>query len=237
MPNLAAIRGWSPERGVRLVTLAPELPGAPDLIAALIGQGVTVSAGHSAATYDQAMSGIEAGIRYGTHLFNAMAPLHQREPGLAGALLTDPRVGVGMICDGFHTHPAIVELSWQALGGRRLNLVSDAIAALGMPPGQYTVGDRRIYVDDTCARLEDGTIAGSIMGLDGALRNLVGFTGCMLEEGLQTITTTPAAVLGLEAERGAIARNKLADLVLLTPDLHVHTTVVAGRIVYQGTNS
>lgn len=236
-PDLAAISGWSPEEGVRLVTLAPELPGTPALIGALTDQGVTVSAGHSAASYAQAMSGIEAGIRYGTHLFNAMAPLHQREPGVAGALLTDPRVAAGMICDGFHTHPAMVELAWQALGGRRLNLVSDAIAALGMPPGQYTVGDSQIYVDAICARLLDGTIAGSIMGLDGALRNLLAFTDCTLEEGLQTITTTPATVLGLGAERGAIRRSRLADLVLLTPDLHVHTTLVHGEIVYQGKKS
>jgi len=232
-PDLAAIDGWSPEQGVRLVTLAPELPGALELISALTDRAVVVSAGHSAASYVEAMSGIGAGIRYGTHLFNAMAPLHQREPGVAGAVLTDPRVVAGIICDGFHTHPAMVKLAWQALGGRRLNLVSDAIAALGMLPGRYSIGHSRINVDDTCARLLDGTLAGSIVGLDGALRNLLAFTGCALEEGLQTITTTPASVMGLGANRGTIAPRHLADLVLLTPDLQVHTTVVAGKVVYQ----
>ena len=232
-PDIGGVTDWSPDQGVRLVTLAPELPGSLELITTLVNRGVVVSAGHSAATYVQAKSGIEAGIRYGTHLFNAMAPLHQREPGVAVALLTDPRVVTGLICDGFHTHPAMVKLAWQALGGRRLNLVSDAIAALGMPPGNYTVGENRIVVDDTCSRLQDGTIAGSIVGLDGALRNLVAFAGCSLEEALPSITSTPAALLGLGAERGTIAPGRLADLVLLTQDLHVHTTVVAGEIVYR----
>lgn len=232
-PDLAAIRDWAPERGVRLVTLAPELPGALDLVAALTERGVVVGAGHTAASYVQAMSGIEAGIRYGTHLLNAMAPLHQREPGLAGALLTDPRTVAGMIGDGVHAHPAMIKLAWKALGNRRLNLVSDAISALGMPPGHHSLGDGRILVDDACARLPDGTMAGSVVALDAALRNLLTFTGCSLEEGLPTITTTPAAVLGMGAERGSIAPRHVADLVLLTPDLHVHTTVVAGRIAYQ----
>jgi N-acetylglucosamine-6-phosphate deacetylase len=233
MPDLASVEDWSLANGVRLVTLSPELPGALDLVKSLADRGVVVSAGHSAATYVQAMSGIEAGIRYGTHLFNAMAPLHQREPGVAVALLTDPRIVTGLICDGFHTHPAMVRLAWQALGGRRLNLVSDAIAALGMPPGDYTVGENRIVVDESCARLPDGTIAGAIVGLDGSLRNLVAFAGCSLQEALPTITSTPASVLGLAAERGTIAPGRLADLVLLTRDLHVHTTMVGGRIVYR----
>ncbi len=233
-PDLADIGDWSPERGVRMVTLAPELPGALDLVAALTERGVVVSAGHSAATYLQAMSGIEAGIRYGTHLFNGMAPLYHREPGLPGALLTDPRVVAGMIGDGVHTHPAMIKLAWQAVGSsRRLCLVSDAITALGMPPGLHSLGDGQILVDDSCARLLDGTMAGSIAALDTILRNLVAFTGCSLGEGLATITSTPAAVLGLGAERGSIAPRRVADLVLLTPDLHVHTTVAAGRIAYR----
>jgi N-acetylglucosamine-6-phosphate deacetylase len=232
-PDLAAIRDWSPEQGVRLVTLAPELPGALDLISALAERGVVVSAGHSAASYAQALSGIEAGIRYGTHLFNAMSPLHQRQPGLIGALLTDPRPTVGMIGDGIHTHPAVMALAWQAWGSRRLSMVSDAMAALGMPPGQHLLGDYRATVDEQVARLEDGTLAGSIQALDRVLRNLINFTGCSLAEALPTVTTTPAALLGLAAERGSVAPGQRADLVLFTPALEVHTTIVAGKIVYE----
>lgn len=232
-PSVEAAAVWSPESGVRLVSLAPELPAALDVIRSLIGRGVLVSAAHSMATYDEAIAGFEAGIRYGTHLFNAMPALGHRDPGLPGALLTDDRVTVGIIADGIHTHPAIIKLVWQALGPTRLNLVTDAMAALGMPAGVHLLGDFEVTVDASSARLADGTLAGSILSLDQALRNLIAFTGCTLSEALATITTTPAKALGLSHERGRIAPGYVADLVLLTPDLHVQTTIVAGGIVYQ----
>lgn len=231
-PDLAAIRDWSPEEGVRLVTLAPEQPGALDLVRALSERGVVVSAGHSMATYAQALAGFEAGIRYGTHLFNAMPPMYHREPGLAGALLTDPRPAVGMIVDGVHTHPSMVDLAWRALRDR-LNLVTDAMAALGMPPGEHLLGDLHVRVDETSARLADGTLAGSILSLDQALRNLIAFAGCSLPDALATVTTTPAALLGLASERGQVALGYVADLVLLTPALEVQATVVRGNLVYE----
>ena len=131
LPSVEAVAGWSPATGVRLVTLAPELPGALEVIVALSDRGVLVSEGHSMATYDQAVAGFDAGARYGTHLFNAMPALGHRDPGLPGALLTDERATVGFIADGVHTHPSMIKLVWQALGGARLNLVTDAMAALG----------------------------------------------------------------------------------------------------------
>src|SRR5262245_55458555 len=184
------------------------------------------------ATYREAEAGFEAGIRYGTHLFNAMPVLGHREPGLAGALLTEPKLITGLIPDGIHVHPAVVALSWAAMGSQRLNLVSDAMAALGMPPGEYQIGDQRVIVTATDARLADGTLAGSILPLDIALRNLISFTGCSLEEALPTITTTPARLLGLAQEIGQVTRGFLADLVLLKPDLSVAKTIVKGEIVY-----
>lgn len=232
LPTLDAVADWSPQNGVRLATLAPELPGALPVIEALSGRGVLVSAGHSMATYDQAVAGFDAGIRYGTHLFNAMPSLLHRDPGLPGALLTDDRVTVGLIADGIHTHPAIVKLVWQALGPARLNLVTDAMAALGMPPGQHLLGDYMVTVDGETCRLADGTLAGSILSLDQALRNVIAFTGCALEDALPTITTTPARAIGLEHARGQIAPGYVADLVLLSPDLHVRGTVVDGELVY-----
>ena len=231
-PSLDAVADWSPQAGVRLVTLAPELPGALPVIEALAGRGVLVSAGHSTATYDQATAAFDAGTRYGTHLFNAMPSLLHREPGLPGALLTDPRTVVGLIADGVHTHPAIVSLVWQALGPERLSLVTDAMAALGMGPGQHILGDFDVTVDATSARLADGTLAGSILSLDQALRNLIRFTGCSLSDALATMTTTPARALGLDHERGQVAPGFMADLVLLSPDLEVRGTVVAGELVY-----
>ena len=232
LPALEAVAGWSPQTGVRLVTLAPELPGALPVIEALAARGVLVSAGHSTATFDEATMAFDAGARYGTHLFNAMPTMHHREPGLPGALLTDPRPVVGFIADGVHTHPSVISLVWQALGPERLNLVTDAMAALGMGPGKHLLGDFEVTVDATSARLADGTLAGSILSLDQALRNLIRLTGCTLADALATVTTTPAQALGLDHERGRIAPGYVADLVLLSPELEVRGTVVRGELVY-----
>lgn len=231
-PDLELISNWSAPRGVRLVTLAPELPGALALAERLVERGVIVSAGHSMATFDESQAGLRAGIGYGTHLFNAMPTINHREPGLAGALLSDSRAVTGLIPDGIHVHPAMIRLAWKAKGSAALNLVSDAMAALGMPPGRYQLNDFEVYVSETDARLENGTLAGSILPLDEAVRNLVGFTGCSLSEALATVTTTPARLLGLSEQRGHIAPDLLADLVLLTPDLKVALTICAGQVTY-----
>lgn len=231
-PNLEAAANWSPEQGVLLFTLAPELPGALEVVKTLVARGVVVSAGHSLATYAQAQAAFEAGVTYGTHLFNAMPTLNHREPGLPGALLTNPALTVGLIPDGIHVHPAVIKLIWAAKGGARLTLVTDAMAALGMSPGRYQIGDQAVIVTETDARLEDGTLAGSTISLDAALRNLIEFTGCALADALPTVTTTPAALLGLP-DRGQIAPGFMADLVLLSPELRVEKTIVGGQVVYQ----
>jgi N-acetylglucosamine-6-phosphate deacetylase len=231
-PDAGAVAGWSPETGVRLVTLAPELPGALAIAGLLSDRGVLVSAGHSMATFDEAKAGFDAGIRYGTHLFNAMPALQHRDPGLPGALLTDPRTTVGLIADGIHTHPAIVSLVWQALGPRRLSLVTDAMAALGMSAGTHRLADFDVIVDATSARLADGTLAGSILSLDQALRNLIAITGCSFADALQTMTTTAARAIGV-TDRGRIARGAVADVVLLSADLQVRTTIAAGVVAYE----
>jgi N-acetylglucosamine-6-phosphate deacetylase len=231
-PDLAAVAGWSAAAGIRLVTMAPELPGALDVISALASRGVLVSAGHSNATFDQAVAAFDAGARYGTHLFNAMSALGHRDPGLPGALLTDPRPTVGIIADGVHTHRSVIKLAWQALGARRMNLVTDAMAALGMPPGRHLLGDFEVVVDADSARLSDGTLAGSILSLDQALRNLVDIAGCTLAEALPTVTTTPARAIKMDHERGRIARGHVADMVLLTADLRVSATIAEGAIAY-----
>ncbi len=234
LPSAAAIGDWSAAAGVRLVTLAPELPWALDAIAALSGRGVVVSAGHSLATYDEAAAGFAAGARYATHLFNAMPTLHHREPGLAAAALADGRVVVGLIADGLHVHPALVDLVWRVLGPARLNLVTDAMAAMGMEPGEYLLGDYRVRVDDNSARLPDGTLAGCTLSLDAILRAFMAFTGAALPDALATVTTTPARLLGLDDRLGRIAPGLAADLVLMTPELAIVETLVAGETVYRG---
>lgn len=229
-PDPALVTGWSPVSGIRLVTLAPELPGALEIVRSLVGAGIVVSAGHSLATAAEASAGFDAGIRYVTHLFNAMPPLDHREPGLAGAALADSRVTVGLIPDGIHVHPTIIDLAWRLAGPDRFSIVTDAMAGLGMSPGTYQLGDTDVVVEDA-ARLRDGRLAGSVVGLDRAVRNVAGFTGASVEEVVAAVTSTPARLLGLP-DRGTIAVGGRADLVVLTPELEVVATIVGGRIVH-----
>jgi len=230
--SLEIIKDWTVDKGIKLVTLAPEQPNALQVVRELVSRGIIVSAGHSNATYDQALQGFEAGISYGTHIFNAQSPLQHREPGLVGALLANDAMPVGIIPDGIHVHPSVIEIVWKIKGSQYLTLVTDALVGLGMPPGQYTFGDFQIIVDDQIAKKPDGTISGSILSEDKALRNFIKFTGCSLEEALPTLTSTPARVLGL-SDRGRIREGFVADLVVLDENLKVVITIASGKIVYQ----
>lgn len=232
-PERAAVDGWSLDAGVRLVTLAPELPGALEVMRALVDRGVVVSLGHSMATAAEASAGVDAGARWATHLFNAMPPLHHRDPGLAGVALTDDRLGVGLIADGVHVHPLMVQLAARALGPR-LTLVTDAVAALGMPPGVVRLGGMEALSDGEGVRLPDGTLAGSNLSMDGAVANLMAFAGATLVDAVDAATRAPAAVLGVDHERGVLAPGAVGDLVLLDPDgAGVVATVIGGRVAWR----
>lgn len=233
-PNAAAVRKWTPKNGIRLVTLAPEMPGADKVISQLVKNKVVVSAGHSMAHFDEAVAAFDAGVRYGTHLFNAMPPLHHREPALAGALLRDTRATIGLIPDGVHVHPSLVKLVWLMAEGR-INLVTDAMAAMGSAPGSYQLGDRTVTVDATSARLPDGTLAGSVVTMDAAVRNFRSWTGCTLADAIDAVTTVPAALLGLTT-KGQVARGYDGDVVLLRQDGTVAMTIVAGDVVYESSD-
>ncbi len=202
-PDPGAVRDWSPASGVRIATLAPELPDALDVVDVLVANGVVVSAGHSDASFAEARAGFDAGIRFVTHLFNAMAPLDHREPGLAGAALADERVTIGLIADGLHVHPALVALVRRTVGPERLAIVSDAIDALGMPPGRHRLAGRVVVVDETSARLENGVLAGCVVGLEEGVGNLARFAGIEAADARIAATIVPARLLGLSWPLGA----------------------------------
>jgi N-acetylglucosamine-6-phosphate deacetylase len=207
---------------VRMVTLAPELPGGVDAVRRLDDAGVLVAIGHTDATYDEARAAIDAGARLGTHLFNAMRPLHHRDPGPVGALLDAP-VDVELIADGVHLHPAVLRTVFAAKPGRCI-LVTDAMAAAGAPDGDYRLGPMAIEVRDGVARLADGSgggaIAGSTLTMDAAVRFAVRTARLPLLDVVHAASTTPAAAWGL-TDVGAIEAGRRADLVVLDDRLEV----------------
>jgi N-acetylglucosamine-6-phosphate deacetylase len=206
---------WAAESGVALVTIAPELPGALELIRELVATGVVVSLGHTDATAHQFQAGLDAGASAVTHLFNAMRPFAHRDPGPIGATFADDSLVAGLICDGIHVDPVAVAMAWRSLGPDRLVLVTDAVAARG----------ERIHVDGV--RTAGGVLAGSAIRLDEALAHLVAFTGASVADAVRTVTATPARLLGLD-DRGAIVPGARADLTVLDRELRVIETFVAG---------
>lgn len=222
---------WTNDGGVRLVTLAPELPGATELIGRLDRHGVVVAAGHSDATAAQAAAGVEAGVSLVTHLFNAMAPLHHREPGLAGFTLGTDSLAAGLIVDGIHVAPEVVKLALRALGGDRLVLVTDAVASMGLPAGTHHLGARTVHTGPGGVRRDDGTLAGSDLTLDRAVRNLVEFTGCEPATAIGCASANPARIVG-ETDRGRLRVGALADVVLFDPELRVVAALCRGVLAH-----
>ncbi len=206
---------------VRVVTLAPELDGAIEAIRLLTGQGVLVGLGHSTASYEQAVAAADAGARLVTHLFNGMAPLHHRAPGLAGAALSDARLSPSLIADFIHVHPVLLRLALQSCPAI---LVTDAVAWQAA-----RVGSIGIAFTDGAPRLPDGTLAGSALTMEAAIRNVVSL-GVPLATAVSAASTRPAALLGL-ADRGAIAPGRRADLVALSPDLELEQLWIGGSNV------
>ncbi len=233
LPSVAAVKPLVASGIVRLLTLAPELPGALETSAYLKSQGVVVSLGHSEADYETARAALKAGAGWATHLFNAMPTLGHREPGLVGALLEADTPPIGFIADGVHVHPAIVRLVWRAKGMAGICLVTDAMAALGMPPGRYRIGDQDVQVDETSARLvARDTLAGSILSLDQAVRNMVQFTRCSPGQAIWMASGVPAVVLGL-TRKGRLAPGYDADLTVFDAKLRVQRTIIGGQTVYE----
>jgi N-acetylglucosamine-6-phosphate deacetylase len=226
-PSDALVEGWTRDAGVVMVTIAPELPGALDVIEHLVRHGVVVSIGHTDADAACVSDAKRAGATAVTHLFNAMAPFGHRAPGPVGAALADDSLIAGLICDGIHVDPLVVRVAWRALGPARLLLVTDATAALGLAPGRRRLGEIDIDASSSGVRTPDGTLAGSDLALDQAVRNLVTYTGCKPIEAVATVTTTPARLLRLD-DRGALEAGRRADVTVLDSGLNVVATFVGG---------
>jgi len=224
---LGTIAASRPDVGI--VTLAPELPGALDLVAALAAAGHRVSLGHSGADYDTAIAAIEAGARHATHLFNRMTPIAHRAPGLAGAVLSREEIAAELICDGYHVHPAMCRVAIAAKGPQGVMAITDGTAASGLAAGSFArLGGQRIVARAEAAFLDDGTLAGSTLTMDRAFRNLVTRFGSTLVEAAAMCSTTPARELGLTGF-GVIAVGAVADLVVLDRGLRVVRTFIGGE--------
>jgi N-acetylglucosamine-6-phosphate deacetylase len=230
-PSAALVETWLERAPVRLVTLAPELPGAIDLIEDLVARDVIVAMGHTDATWDEAAAAAAAGASLGTHLFNAMRPLHHREPGAVGYLLASDLV-VSVVAEGHHVDNRILGLVGRLKSPDRLVVVTDALAGLGMPPGRFELAGVDIVSDGTIGRRIDGTLSGSVGGLDRSITVLIE-AGLSAEDAIRAATINPARLLGLEATMGRVAVGRAADLVVFGPGWTVDATIVGGQVAYQ----
>ncbi len=234
-PSIVELSLWLEASGrtMRMVTLAPELPGGLETIRWLKEHGIVANVGHTAATHAQVLEAIEAGATHSVHCFNAMRPLHHREPGATGAILSDSRITAELIADFVHVHPAACHVALASKGHDGLALITDAIAAAGMSPGRYNLGTLEVVVTEDAARLADGTLAGSVLTLDKAVRNVVRQGLLPVEEALHRASAVPAHVVGVHDRKGSIEAGKDADLVCLNEDLQVEWTITRGTIAYE----
>ncbi len=222
---------------VRMITLAPELEGADELMALAANRGVVVSAGHSDVAFEPAYRALDGSVAGVTHLFNAMSAMHHREPGLPGAAFAHPRTVCGLIADGVHVHPEMVGLAFRMLGPDRLCLVTDAIAAAGMRDGEYRLATRTVYVHDGVPKLGSGSLAGSVLSMKEAFRNILAFTGCTIPEASRMASTSPARLVGEGRRKGRLIPGYDADVTVLAPDLSVEAVWSSGELAYTGSSA
>jgi N-acetylglucosamine-6-phosphate deacetylase len=227
----ASARGY-----IKLMTIAPELKGNIDVIRAAASQGVVPSIGHSLALYDDIEKAIDNGAAHVTHMFNAMRPFHHREPGIMVAALLRNELKVELIADGIHVDPIVMKLLHNIKGSGGIILVTDAIRACGMPDGNYHFMDQKIIVKNKRAFLENGTLAGSTLTMEEAIRTMVQLVGVPLTDAVRMASLNGAKVLGLEHEKGILAVGKDADLVIMDDQFTVHATIYEGQIKFRKDN-
>jgi len=218
---------------LRMMTIAPELPGSLRIIRSLIDSGIIASFGHSKATYEQTIDGFNDGISHVTHLFNAMSSIHHRNPGPLLAIFENDNVTAQVITDGVHIHPSVLNFSYKNLGPARTIPITDGMQAIGLGDGMFIYNGIEYESKAGAARYKDGTLIGTALGLSQMLEKFTAFTNCPLETTIRMATQNPARLLSLDNNKGSITVGKDADLVLLDDNLSVQATIVAGKIVFR----
>lgn len=232
-PSSELFNKWQEISGdrIKLVTMAPELENGLAFIEELTKGGVVASLGHTDATSDVVHSAVEAGASHITHLYNQMSPFHHREPGVVGAAFLEDSLQVEIIVDGIHSHPKAVELAYRQKGASGIILITDAMRAKGLPPGTYDLGGQDVEVTHKDARLPDGTLAGSILTMEHAAKNMKAITNCTVAELVAMTSTNAATQLGLD-NKGKIESGKDADLTIIDEDWTVQLTICRGNLTY-----
>lgn len=234
-PNLSLFNRWYEISGrtIKLVTLAPETEQGLQLVGALRSRQIIASIGHSDAVHEQMMDAISHGANHVTHLYNGMRGFHHREPGVAGTALARNELTVELIVDGIHVHPEVVKATYDAKTADNIILITDAMRAKWLADGTYELGGQTVHVKNGKALLQDGTLAGSVLKMNDAIKNVMTYTGCSLEEAVQMASVNPAKQLNVFDRKGSIRVGKDADLTVLDQDWNVVLTMCQGRIVYQ----
>ncbi len=227
---------WKASKGyIKIMTIAPELPGAVEVMREAAGEGVVLSIGHSMANYDEIEIAIDNGAAHVTHMFNAMRPFHHRNPGvILGGLLRN-ELKIELIADTLHVHPAVMELLLKLKGASGIVLVSDSIRAGGMHEGEYEFADQKVIMKNKRAYLVDGTLAGSTLTLNVAIKNLVETANAKLTEAIRMASLNGAKVIDIDHKKGILAVGKDADIVILNESFEVETTILQGKIAYSKT--
>ena len=228
---------WEASKGhIKIMTIAPELPGAYAVMREAAHKGVVLSIGHSMATYDEIEVAIDNGAAHVTHIFNAMSPFHHRKPGIILGSLMRNELKIELIADTLHVHPAVMELLLKLKGANGIILVSDSIRAGGMHEGEYEFADQKVFMKEKKAFLEDGTLAGSTLTLNMAIKNMVETANAKLTEAVRMASLNGTKVINIDHKKGILAVGKDADIVVLDSDYEVETTIMRGKVAYQRTN-
>ncbi|MES9735888.1 N-acetylglucosamine-6-phosphate deacetylase [Peribacillus frigoritolerans] len=237
-PDVTLFKRWQEmaENQIKLVTLAPEQPNGLDLAAHLRGTGVVASIGHSDATYDQIDEAIQAGTTHVTHLYNGMRGLHHREPGVLGAAYLRDELYVELIADGIHCRPEMIKLAYNQITSKRMILITDSLRAKWLEKGTYDLGGQPVNVDETKATLSDGTLAGSILKMNDAIKNTMEYTNCSMTDIIKMTAENPAKQLRIFDRKGSIQVGKDADLVILNDRLDVEMTFCRGNLAFKKEN-